>query len=100
VEAAADWLAVIKTLEQEGFPVAAGLRLAVDNGQTWLDGLRIKELKELAVTGGELIAASGRGAGPWVGAAMSRLLRLTAVGRVANTKAALLEAVLENGGGA
>lgn len=99
-EAAADWLSVMKTLEQEGFPVAAGLSFAVANGQTWLDGLRIRELKELALTGGELIASSGRAAGPWVGIEMTRLLRLAAVGRVANTKAELLEAVLDSGGGA
>lgn len=99
-EAAADWLAVTKELERQGFPAVPALRLAVDNGQAWLDGLRVKELKELAVTGGELIAASGRAAGPWVGMEMTRLLRLAAVGRVANTKAELLEAVLDSGGGA
>lgn len=98
-EAAEDWLVVMQALKQQGYSAPSGLRLAVDNGLAWLDGLRIRELKELALTGGELIAASGRGAGPWVGAAMSHLLRLAAVGRVANTKAALLEAVLENGGG-
>jgi tRNA nucleotidyltransferase (CCA-adding enzyme) len=100
VEAACDWLAVMQAMEQKGYPVAAAINLPVRLGREWLDGLRIKELKELALTGGELIAASGRSAGPWVGAAMSRLLRLAAVGRVANTKQELLNEALRMGGGA
>ncbi|MNO03176.1 hypothetical protein D3C76_1833140 [compost metagenome] len=62
--------------------------------------LRIRELKELALTGGELIAASGRGAGPWVGLAMSRLFRLAAVGRVTNSRQELLNEALKVEGGA
>ncbi|WP_181592918.1 CCA tRNA nucleotidyltransferase [Paenibacillus sp. YN15] len=100
VEAASDWLAVMEALERQDYPAAPGLRLPVDQGREWLNGLKVRELKELALTGGELIAASGRSAGPWVGAAMSRLLRLAAVGRVANIKQELLEAALKAEGGA
>lgn len=97
IEAASDWLAVMQGLEQRGFPPDDSWKLAVLNGQAWLDGLKIRDMKELALTGGELIAASGKKAGPWVGETMARLFRLAAIGRVDNARQPLLEAAEQGG---
>lgn len=95
-EAGADWLAVEAAASVVSESPLAAVRLLLREGAGWMKEMPVMDMKELAVTGRELIEASGRGPGPWVGLVMTRLLRLAAVGRAANTKEALLAEALSS----
>lgn len=59
----------------------------------WHRGVPVHELKELAIRGGDVLAALGQRGGPWLGDLMKRLLQLVAVGDVPNEKELLLDYV-------
>jgi tRNA nucleotidyltransferase (CCA-adding enzyme) len=91
-EAAGDWLAVMQAVEAAGEKVPESLALLLQEGPQWLASMRLADMKELALSGKDLLDASGRAAGPWVGRTMTALLRLAAIGRIENTREALLAA--------
>lgn len=59
----------------------------------WNRDVPVHELKELAIRGGDVLAALGQRGGPWLGDLMKRLLQLVAVGDVPNEKELLLDYV-------
>lgn len=81
------WLAYIEREDQE-----AQLRLHNEEMQ-WHLAVPVHDLRELAIRGGDVLAALGLKGGPWLGELMKRVLLLVAVGDVPNEKEALLEYV-------
>ncbi|GAA0135514.1 CCA tRNA nucleotidyltransferase [Paenibacillus sp. YSY-4.3] len=59
----------------------------------WHRDVPVHELKELAIRGGDVLAALGERGGPWLGELMKRLLQIVAVGDVPNEKESLLDYV-------
>ncbi|HZG85275.1 CCA tRNA nucleotidyltransferase [Paenibacillus sp.] len=63
----------------------------VDSGPLWLAEMSARTLKELAISGADVLAAAeGRKAGPWLQALLQRLLEHTALGELPNEREALL----------
>lgn len=85
-EAAEHWIAVAKILPHS-------IRFGIDTSLAtrWLNEIPAFHVKELAVTGKEIIDASDNAAGPWVSRVQQQLLYAAALGQVANDKQALLE---------
>lgn len=96
-EALRDWLTVRSASVQYGEEPPEWEGTLLQSGLGWLEEMPAGDLKELAVTGKELIRESGKPAGPWVGIAMQRLLRLVALGRIPNKKEELLRAAFRIG---
>lgn len=68
----------------------------------WHRAVRVHDLKELAIRGGDVLTALDQRGGPWLGELMKRLLLLVAVGDVPNKREPLLEyvkAVVKQNGG-
>lgn len=95
-EAALDWLKVQEAYAETGISPNGTERELLCNGLEWMRTMPVSDLKELAVTGQDIIRQAGRPAGPWVSQAMSRLLRLAALERIPNTKEALLDGAVED----
>ncbi|WP_442601070.1 CCA tRNA nucleotidyltransferase [Paenibacillus sp. KN14-4R] len=68
--------------------------LLVTRGEKWLLEMPCTELSELAITGSDLIQATGLKAGPWVGHTLYELLNRVALGDLSNSHADLLAAAL------
>ncbi len=64
--------------------------LIIRHGEEWLREVAIDSLKELAVTGADLLRFHAK-AGPWVGSILERLLTDVAQGSVPNRKEPLLQ---------
>lgn len=96
-----DWLSVWEAAasmpEFAGIKLPDAVKLPLAEGRRWLLEMPLRDLKELKVSGQELIRHSGQAAGPWVGITMARLLRLTALGRLPNSKEILLAASSDAG---
>ncbi|MDF2924416.1 MAG: polynucleotide adenylyltransferase region [Paenibacillaceae bacterium] len=94
VQAVEDWLVVMNAVSETGQlpPEIDGSVLS--QGPDWLTEMPLTGIKELAVSGQDLIRASGKPAGPWVGQAMARLLKLAAAGRIANNREELIQEAL------
>ncbi|WP_438445639.1 CCA tRNA nucleotidyltransferase [Gorillibacterium sp. sgz5001074] len=100
-EAGLDWLSIEEGLHSEGIGRASCVPELLRHGAGWLQAMPAAGLKELALAGQDLIRQAGRPAGPWVSRTMAALLKLAALGRVANVQADLLAcaAELEKEGG-
>lgn len=85
VLAAEDWLAIRDA-------VCGGEGAAIGDERRWLAAMPVARAGELALRGDELAKALGKPPGPWVARQLRQLLSEVAHGRVANDKAALLEA--------
>jgi len=73
-------------------PHYAWMRAYATEGAAWLRSMPVASLKELAVTGSDVLAvASGRKGGPWLSGLLDRLLTETALGKLPNERGALLE---------
>lgn len=66
--------------------------LWLQHGHRWLSEMPCKELKELALTGSELMKHLKRPGGPWLGEMLSKLLELAALGKIDNKPDALISA--------
>ncbi|GJM84282.1 hypothetical protein HMSSN139_67780 [Paenibacillus sp. HMSSN-139] len=55
--------------------------------------MQVHTLKELAVSGGEVLQAAGRKGGPWLSELMRELLLAAASGELPNNRRSLLEHV-------
>lgn len=64
-------------------------------GKQWLEEMPVDRVASLQLSGGELIAAIGQPAGPWVAQTLQHLVKQAALGQVANEKSALLEAAAQ-----
>lgn len=78
-------------LHLEPFLQAYAAEIAM-SGYEWLNTMPCTSIKDLMITGTELIAHIGKPGGPWVANELQRLLREVALGSLPNDKAALLEA--------
>lgn len=93
-----DWLTVREassavaptTAEPGEEPYRSAMKELLENGTRWLEETPAADVKELALSGQELIKAMEKPAGPWVGLLLQRLLREAALSRVGNEKEALL----------
>lgn len=67
------------------------------NAARWHREVRVHTLKELAVSGGEVLQAAGRKGGPWLSELLRELLLAVAAGELPNDRQTLLQHV-ETGG--
>ncbi|MEC0124366.1 CCA tRNA nucleotidyltransferase [Paenibacillus pabuli] len=54
------------------------------NGAAWSQSMKVHELKDLHITGENVLQSLGRKGGPWLGQLMKYLLRETAIGNIKN----------------
>ncbi|WP_098743045.1 CCA tRNA nucleotidyltransferase [Paenibacillus sp. EZ-K15] len=88
-EAAQSWLHLQTALNRTG---AASASLSViEQLEGWLRELRIRSLKDLAITGNELLEALDKRGGPWLGELLGQLLEKAAAGLINNDKESLIE---------
>lgn len=59
----------------------------------WMNEMPVQELKQLCVTGNEVIEAAGMKGGPWLKDLLQHLLRLAALDQISNAKEDLIEEV-------
>ena len=88
-EAAQGWLQLQRALNQTG--AASASLSVVEQLDGWLRELRIRSLKDLAITGNELLETLDKRGGPWLGALLGQLLEKTAAGLINNDKESLIE---------
>ncbi|WP_334077127.1 CCA tRNA nucleotidyltransferase [Paenibacillus sanfengchensis] len=69
----------------------AELDLMNEREARWHEEIPIHTLKELAIRGEDVIRATGRKGGPWLGRLMDRLLFMVASGELPNAREILLE---------
>lgn len=81
------WLTMQQALEAAGAKDASDPRPL--NG--WLQEMAIRSLKELNVSGNELLSALEKRGGPWLGELLNQLLLKTAAGIIDNDKTALID---------
>lgn len=62
----------------------------LDNGERWLAQLPVWEMERLAIGGAEVLAATGKQAGPWLGLLLRELLLLAAQRQLPNERDVLL----------
>jgi tRNA nucleotidyltransferase (CCA-adding enzyme) len=111
IPAAKDWLLVMRALlapqvvdrpphggsvtNEPAIPgglAQAHAQALLAHGEAWLAEIPCATLKELAVTGAEVIAHIGKPAGPWTGKLLQQLLEQVALGDLPNEREALLRA--------
>jgi len=61
------------------------------SGRAWMEEMAVYRMSELAVTGKDLLAMSGRKGGPWLGEILDGLLVRAASGELPNDKNRLIE---------
>ncbi|WP_201318774.1 CCA tRNA nucleotidyltransferase [Paenibacillus sp. EPM92] len=67
----------------------------IRHGEAWLAEMPVARLRDLAVTGQEVLEALQGKAGPWTGKLLQALLRQAALGSLPNRKEALIQAARE-----
>lgn len=87
-QATEDWL-MIQRLLPTGWrehEVLHEEQIAViqSRGAAWSQSMKVYELKDLHITGENVLQQLGRKGGPWLGQLMKHLLRETAIGNIAN----------------
>ncbi|MDR9853854.1 CCA tRNA nucleotidyltransferase [Paenibacillus sp. VCA1] len=89
-ESSEAWLQLADTLSSGGaandYPIGV-----IQNGRTWTEEMAVYRMSELAVTGKDLLAASGRKGGPWMGEILNDLLLRVASRALPNDKNRLIE---------
>ncbi|MGG3509913.1 CCA tRNA nucleotidyltransferase [Paenibacillus lautus] len=88
-EAAQGWLHLQTALNQTG--AASASISVIEQLDGWLRELRIRSLKDLAITGNELLEALDKRGGPWLGELLGQLLQKSAAGLINNDKESLIE---------
>ncbi|WP_090798736.1 CCA tRNA nucleotidyltransferase [Paenibacillus sp. GP183] len=69
----------------------------VQSGEKWLEELSCTQLKQLSITGSDLVLALDRPAGPWIGLVLQELLECTALNELHNDRESLLLAARQWG---
>lgn len=96
-DAAAEWLALADAAAAGRLrnpPLAIGpawSSVPADEGRRWLKEMPVTGIRELAVSGSDLLTLTSRQGGPWLGRIMDRLMLEVALGRCANRKEDLLD---------
>lgn len=88
VETAKAWL----SMEQAVRAVVPDESVYLQHGAAWLEEMPAASVKELAVSGSDLVRALGGKPGPWLGRMMAELLDRVALGELQNDTASLIEA--------
>ncbi|WP_456289890.1 CCA tRNA nucleotidyltransferase [Paenibacillus sp. AK002] len=89
VETAQGWLEMQTALHHTG--ASSAPLTFIRQLDVWLQDLRIRSLKDLAITGSELLETLGRRGGPWLGELLGLLLGKAAAGLINNDKESLIE---------
>ncbi|MDQ1909382.1 CCA tRNA nucleotidyltransferase [Paenibacillus sp. GD4] len=71
--------------------LAAIITKELDEVTVWLDEMPVTEMKQLEISGKDLVGAFDMKAGPWVGKVLLQLLQQAALGRLSNERDALLK---------
>lgn len=87
-ETAVKWLQMQEAISLSGSGDNKDMLFRV---REWLENMKIKELKDLHITGSELLLETGRRGGPWLGGVLKHLLLHAAAGRLPNDKASLID---------
>ncbi|WP_258530545.1 CCA tRNA nucleotidyltransferase [Paenibacillus taichungensis] len=87
-QATEDWL-IIQRLLPDGWRDQEVLHeeqivVIQSQGSSWSQSMKVHELKDLQITGENVVQLLGRKGGPWLGQLMKYLLRETAIGNIAN----------------
>lgn len=87
-QAAEDWLIIQRLLpagwrDQEVLHEEQ-IEVIQSRGAAWSQSMKVHELKDLQITGENVLQLLGRKGGPWLGQLMKHLLRETAIGNIAN----------------
>lgn len=87
-QAAEDWLIIQRLLpagwrDQEVLQEEQ-IEVIQSRGAAWSQSMKVHELKDLQITGENVLQLLGRKGGPWLGQLMKHLLRETAIGNIAN----------------
>lgn len=92
-DTAEEWLCMqeaVQTAEQAvGKSSTEGI--SVKQARQWLREMQVRSLKDLQVTGSELLQALGRRGGPWMGKVLQELLEKSANGTLPNDREFLIE---------
>ncbi|WP_424766036.1 CCA tRNA nucleotidyltransferase [Paenibacillus sp. sgz302251] len=88
VDSARDWLTTVNVMKTSS---PAALNKHVTHLEQWLDELPISALKQLSVSGSELVRHLQREAGPWISEMLNKLLLQVAIGALDNDKPELLK---------
>lgn len=88
-EAAQSWLHMQKVLKETGAGSISWDR--IQQLEHWQRELQIRSLKDLAITGSELLEALDKPRGPWLGELLGQLLEKTAAGNINNDKESLID---------
>lgn len=88
-EAAHSWLRMQKALQETGAAFISWDR--IQQLERWQAELLIQSLKDLAITGSELLEALDKRGGPWLGELLGQLLEKAAAGDLNNDKESLID---------
>lgn len=91
-QAAADWLKIQPLLPAGNLHSASveeSYQAILANAAEWSRSMPVHELKDLHITGENVLGLLQRKGGPWLGQLMKHLLRETAIGNIANQPEAL-----------
>ncbi|AUO08423.1 tRNA nucleotidyltransferase [Paenibacillus jamilae] len=96
-DTASDWLELHKTLPSSfrGLPpwVEKHVKKIAELANSWTQQAVVVRIKDLNITGNELVQAMNRPGGPWLGQMMERLLQAVACGDIPNETETLLQEV-------
>ncbi|KKO51928.1 CCA tRNA nucleotidyltransferase [Paenibacillus sp. DMB20] len=87
-DAAENWLLMQEAISPVDSPAQT---FQVDEARKWLREMEVRELKDLGVSGNELLKVMDRRGGPWVGEVLNHLLLQCAAGFLVNDKQVLIE---------
>ncbi|WP_247898188.1 CCA tRNA nucleotidyltransferase [Paenibacillus pabuli] len=96
-QATEDWL-MIQAMLPQGWRDQEALNeeqigVIQSRGTAWSQSMKVHELKDLHITGENVLQLLGRKGGPWLGQLMKYLLRETAIGNIANQHDMLINEV-------
>ncbi|WP_236703323.1 CCA tRNA nucleotidyltransferase [Paenibacillus xylanivorans] len=87
-QATEDWLVIQRLLptgwRDQEFLHEEQIVVVQCRGAAWSQSMKVHELKDLHITGENVLQLLGRKGGPWLGQLMKYLLRETAIGNIAN----------------
>lgn len=96
IQAGEDWYVINGSLPRQCYKLSDQdydlLQYLVQHAEEWKLEMGVYTLKELALTGADLLRLTGRRGGPWLGKAMNRLLYEVATGQLDNKQDILIEA--------
>ncbi|GAB6929995.1 CCA tRNA nucleotidyltransferase [Paenibacillus sp. JCM 10914] len=88
-EAAERWLIMQRSLMAAGAHTVSKEQLQLM--ERWLHEMPVRSLKDLSITGSELLHAMSMRGGPWLGTLLNQLLHKVATGKMNNDRESLIE---------